>query len=325
MTTTVPTTSDHPLPRTTPLLCALGDSASAGVGDRMSHASRVGVHDLPGCGWPVHLATALGIDVLNLGRNGARARDVLATQLPKALAARPDLATVLIGGNDVMRGDFDIAEVGAALAGATTSLLDGGAQVVLVIPPQIGPDLPAPAAVRRVLGRRMEQVREAAREVAEVHAHPNLVLVDADPLHSAGRDVMHIDRIHPSPRGHRLMAGLVAEQLGARGWSTRGEIDPVPAPPGLAMQAAWLLVRGVPWLTRRSRDLLPELARMVVTEERARRRDQAAAATTAAAWRRDESIRTDRPITPTAITASATSSTSSGTNARIDTTAAPTP
>ncbi|WP_420110851.1 SGNH/GDSL hydrolase family protein [Pseudactinotalea sp.] len=271
MTTTIPTTSDHSLPRTTPLLCALGDSASAGVGDRMSGSTRSGMHDLPGCGWPVHLATALGVDVLNLGRNGARARDVVATQLPDALTARPDLATVLIGGNDVLRGDFDIAEVGAALSGATTSLLDGGAQVVLVVPPQIAPDLPAPAAVRRVLGRRMEEVRAAAREVAAVHAHPDLVLVDADPLRAAGRHVMHIDRIHPSPRGHRLMARLVADRLLARGWPTRGEINAVPAPPGLAMQAAWLLVRGVPWLTRRSRDLLPELVRMVITEERARR------------------------------------------------------
>ena len=277
MTATIPTpTDDRPPPRIAPLLVALGDSASAGVGDRMSGAARMAVRDLPGCGWPAHLAGALGAELRNLGRNGARARDVRAAQLPAALAARPDLATVLIGGNDVLRGDFDIDEVGTSLVEVTAGLLDGGAQVVLVTPPQIGPGLPAPAAVRRVLERRMAQVRRVVQEVAAAQQRPSLVLVDADPLRALGRDVMHIDRIHPSPRGHRLLAALVAGKLGERGWAADGAIDDVPPPPGPALQAAWLLVRGVPWLARRSRDLLPELVRVVVAEEHARRRGQAA-------------------------------------------------
>lgn len=276
MTTTIPTTNEVRVPpRSAPLLCALGDSASAGVGDRMSASARAGLRDLPGCGWPVHLGSALGLDVHNLGRNGARARDVLAIQLPAALALRPDLATVLIGGNDVLRGDFDVVEVGAALAEATTSLLDGGAQVVLVVPPQIGHDLPAPAAVRRVLARRMDLVREVALDVAAVHGRSGLVVVDAEPLRAHGRDVMHIDRIHPSPRGHRLLAELVARELRLHGWSETGAVDEVPPAPGLALQLAWLLVRGGPWLARRSRDLLPELVRLVVADERQRRQERA--------------------------------------------------
>ncbi|WP_162458350.1 SGNH/GDSL hydrolase family protein [Pseudactinotalea terrae] len=273
MTTTIPTTiRSRTSPRPTPLLCALGDSASAGVGDRMSTASRAGVRDLPGCGWPVHLASALGTNMRNLGTNGARARDVLADQLPLAVAARPELATVLIGGNDVLRGDFDILEVSAALASVTSCLLDGGTQVVLVVPPQIGPDLPAPSSVRRVLGSRMAHVRQATREVAAAHARDGLLLVDADPLRAVARDVMHVDRIHPSPRGHRLLAELVADELGGRGWPRVGVVDEVPPAPGVPARVAWMLVRGAPWFVRRSRDLLPELVRVVVSEERQRRR-----------------------------------------------------
>lgn len=271
------TTIATPLPTTGPtrpttLLCALGDSASAGVGDRLVGSDRSSVRDVPGSGWPAHLATLLGADLLNVGRNGARARDLLAEQLPTALAARPDLATVLVGGNDVLRGDYDRDEVRRVLLETVWQLLSTGAEVVLVAPPQLGPDLPAPAVVRRVLTQRMLQVRAVVAEVGAALRHERLLVVDADPVRGHGRGVFHIDRIHPSPLGHRLLASHVGTALRDRGWAVTGTVVDAPPPPGVALQAAWLVVRGTPWLARRSRDLLPELMRVVIAEEAARRR-----------------------------------------------------
>jgi lysophospholipase L1-like esterase len=81
-----------------PLWVALGDSMSQGIG-----ASRFD------CGWVSQLQVLLDhagspYRVLNLSVYGARVDDVLTRQLPamRELAAEPDLATVLIGSNDMV-------------------------------------------------------------------------------------------------------------------------------------------------------------------------------------------------------------------------------
>lgn len=243
-----------------PALVALGDSVSAGVGDAPADG-----------GWVRHLATLVGARPVNLARSGARARNVLREQLPTALALAPPLVTVMIGGNDVLRGDFDVDEVRESLRATLSALTAAGSRVVLVVPPPVGRDLPAPDLVRRVLTRRTAAVRSAAFGVAATvsrdPAVPVVVIDAADVRAAAGPQVFHIDRIHPSPLGHRELARQVATALAVHGWPTTGVLSPVPASPCLALKMAWLAFRGVPWLVRRSRDLLPELARMVVREE----------------------------------------------------------
>lgn len=248
------------VPIAAPLLVALGDSVTFGVGDNPT-----------GGGWSAHLADLIGAQASVIGRNGARARDVLAEQLPRALNSGAMLATVFVGGNDVLRGDFDIDEVEAALREVVQRLAATGVTVVLVCPPPVGADLPAPAVVRRVLGRRMDQVRAVILAIAAepVTSGRQPILVDAEVVRERGGvGVFHIDRIHPSPHGHRLLARVVAEALAPLGWRETGVIRPAPAPPCLALKVAWLVVHGVPWVWRRSRDLLPELIRMVIAEER---------------------------------------------------------
>jgi acyl-CoA thioesterase-1 len=76
------------------LYVALGDSTAVGVG-----ASSGG-------GYPERLVAKLrpsfpGLKLLNLGESGATTSDLLATQLPRALRARPRLVTIGIGINDV--------------------------------------------------------------------------------------------------------------------------------------------------------------------------------------------------------------------------------
>lgn len=83
-----------------PLWVALGDSATQGVGATSPERGYVGqvldaLSDRDGVGWRV----------LNLSVSGARARDVLAGQLPRleALDVRPELVSCLVGGNDLVR------------------------------------------------------------------------------------------------------------------------------------------------------------------------------------------------------------------------------
>jgi len=76
---------------------ALGDSITVGMGD-----------PAPGRGWAALLASTLPQPELhNLATLGALAADVERAQLPAATALRPDVASVVVGINDTLRGDFD--------------------------------------------------------------------------------------------------------------------------------------------------------------------------------------------------------------------------
>ena len=82
-----------------PLWVALGDSTAQGIGASAFDQGYVGqlrriLDERSGQSWRV----------LNLSKSGARAADVLATQLPRleALGSLPDLVTCAIGTNDVV-------------------------------------------------------------------------------------------------------------------------------------------------------------------------------------------------------------------------------
>lgn len=247
-----------------PLVVALGDSVTAGVGDSAGPVS----------GWSAHLAHRIEAEHCNLGRNGARAADVRHQQLPFALTSGARLATLFVGGNDVLRGDFDPADVRTDVAATVKMLQRAEIQTLLVLPPAVGPELPAPGPVRRVLARRTEQLRQAllaAVLLAGVGTPGTLLILDAQHVRrEGGAPVFHIDRIHPSPTGHRLLAAHAARLLTAgecSGWSDSGRVCPIPPMPSLPLRVGWLVARGLPWLARRSRDLLPELASIVWREE----------------------------------------------------------
>jgi hypothetical protein len=86
-------------------------------------------------------------------------------------------------------------------------------------------------------------------------------LVDLDRLAGAyEKAAWAVDRLHPSELGHRMLAAAMAQRLVAAGFAVP---SPVPLTCGggrevtAAHRAAWLVVKGVPWLVRRGRDLGP--------------------------------------------------------------------
>lgn len=110
---------------------ALGDSLSCGEG--------VGIHVQPGQTWVALLADALpGGSLHQLSVAGARVRDVLNHQLPGAMGQRPDLATVLVGLNDIIRTGFHPDRFRADLAEIVMGLRAADACVLLAIPATAG-------------------------------------------------------------------------------------------------------------------------------------------------------------------------------------------
>jgi len=238
---------------------ALGDSITLGVGD-----------PAPGGGWrgwAAFLADSLpGGRLVNLAANGARAADVERTQLPRALELRPDVASVVVGVNDTLRAGFDAARIQAALAHVAGSLTAAGAVVLTMRLPDPGMMLGLPPGLARPLARRLQVINDAMDQVAEqfgtVHFDAAADLATYD------RQMWSADRLHPSERGHRYIAGRFHDQLAAGGHrlGPRPGTEPTSPPPTRLDTAAWMATKGTGWVLRRCTDLVPYLVVMALRE-----------------------------------------------------------
>ena len=244
-----------------PRIVALGDSVTTGVGDAVSPGLQTG--------WVSHLARLVDAhDVCNVARMGARARDVLAEQVPQVHQDEADFVTLLVGGNDVLRKDFDPQRVGQTVHDICAEFSHRAIVIVVLLhdPNRVLPAFAGDAG--RVLARRAAAVNDHVRRL--VANQESVVVVDVSTEPGAhDLDNWHIDRMHPSPIGHRWLARVVAAALSQRGLViVTGDEDPVPPTPRRWVQLVWFIAAGVPWAVKRSVDLLPELVSVVVADRR---------------------------------------------------------
>jgi lysophospholipase L1-like esterase len=231
---------------------ALGDSITAGIGD-----------PAPGRGWAALLASTLPQPELhNLATLGALAADVERAQLPAATALRPDVASVVVGINDTLRGDFDPERTGLSVDRTVAALRAAGAEVLTMRLPDPRQMFGLPGA----LARRMRAVNAAVDEVARRYGTVHL---DAarDPATYEGR-YWSVDRLHPNERGHRLVACRFHALLAAADFPVGPGPDPEPSspPPTRLAEVGWMTTKGTAWLVRRSRDLVPALMGLALRE-----------------------------------------------------------
>jgi lysophospholipase L1-like esterase len=236
-------------------LAVLGDSTAAGIGDPIGSGRFRGFGPL--------LALALGepdrVRLVNTGRSGARVACVRRDQVPVAVAARPQLAVLLVGLNDTLRADFDPGVLHDDLSAVVAALAAGGATVVCVRFHHHGRVFPLPRPVARALDDRIDELNRVIDLVVREQA---VHCLDLDALPACYRpSTWSIDRLHPSARGHRELAQGFADLLRAAGHPVSRDClddgdDPVPT---RAEEVHWLVSQGVPWLCRRSRDFLPLL------------------------------------------------------------------
>lgn len=232
-----------------PRVVALGDSITAGVGDQSVSQY--------GDGWAALVAHALGAkEYLCLARNGVRARDLAQTQVPDALMASPDLVIISVGGNDILRGDFDAREVESALADAVARLRRPGRSIVVLSIVAVALFDLCPARVRHVMTARVEQVNASIKAAT---LGTDVVVIDGARVAGAvGESMWHIDRIHPSPRGHRALAAEVLRLLPEQ-FKQTALLPSAQSAPNAATRLWWLASNGLPWLVKRSRDLIPQV------------------------------------------------------------------
>ena len=227
----------------------LGDSAASGVGD----SDKNGVTK----GWGYYLAKHFQdpLVYVNLSRPGAQSAEVLEDQLPRALMFKPDIAAVIVGGNDALRNGFDPNKLHQNLRATISELKRSGAEVLLLQlhdPTQI---VPLPKLLAQVLTRRINAVNRVIHSIGREFNAQILLTRSIQDIYE--RRVWHIDRMHPSKYGHQIMATHFREILLRRNW----KIDPIAIEETSATSKkasiAWMLRNGTPWFFKRSFDLFP--------------------------------------------------------------------
>jgi lysophospholipase L1-like esterase len=174
-----------------PLWVVLGDSAAQGVGASAHDRGYVGLvrarlEEADGRPWRV----------VNLSRSGARTREVVDEQWPRAraLGVEPDLLTAVVGGNDALGTALpqwrrDVEDLCAALpAGSVVATTARGVRE---------------RKVRLVNAHLRERAAAHGLRVADLWAHTG-------PPYRG----LYADGFHPNDRGYRQWADAVAEALG---------------------------------------------------------------------------------------------------------------
>jgi lysophospholipase L1-like esterase len=194
-------------------LVMLGDSVAAGYGVAKPRQT-------PGALLATGISRRLGrpVRLHRLAVVGAESRH-LAPQVEAALELAPDLAVIVVGGNDVTH-QTDQVEAVRQLVAAVRALRAAGAEVVVGTCPDLGTIRPIQPPLRW-LARRWSRQLAAAQTVAVVEAGGRTVSLGdllgprfaAEPLRMFGTD-----RFHPSADGYAAAAAaLLPTALAALG------------------------------------------------------------------------------------------------------------
>ncbi len=189
---------DAPLLR----IAVLGDSS----------VTAPGVVPLDDC-WIRRLALGLAdharVEVCSVAVGGAKARDVLATQVVAAIATRPDIAIVSVGANDALRGT-PLARFETEVDQILTRLQEAGVAVGVSGIGDLGtiPRLPdVPRRVARIRARMMDRALRRS-----VRRHPGVLKSDTwgpgwEPFVKGDPAVIFApDMFHASGVGHGIYA-----------------------------------------------------------------------------------------------------------------------
>ncbi|MEO8093444.1 MAG: SGNH/GDSL hydrolase family protein [Pseudolysinimonas sp.] len=228
---------------------AIGDSFTEGIGDPESGSP--GGHR----GWADRVAEVLSSQTedfayANLAIRGRLLQQILDEQVESALELRPDLITVSMGGNDVIRPNTDPDEIASRFDIGIQRLTADGATVVMFNGPDIG--------MTPVLGRVRGKVaiyNENLRTIAQKY---DAVVADMWSLRELTDSRMWApDRLHFSPVGHQTVARMVLQALNVENELEAFAAEPLP-------RQTWRQARGEdigwareyfgPWILRRLRN-----------------------------------------------------------------------
>jgi len=230
---------------------ALGDSSTEGLDDPDGAGGFRGWADR----LAEHVArTSPELLYANLAVRGRSAGEIRASQLADAVVMRPDLATVVAGMNDLLRGDWSADRVAGEVATMVRALRAVGATVITFTIPDLTPRVRLAGALS--LAERTAGLNHALRREA---AEAGALLLDLAAFElSYDPRMWAVDRLHGNPAGHERIADELAVLLGLPG-AASGLTQPLPpAPPRRRREVVvddlrWVARFVAPWAWRRLR------------------------------------------------------------------------
>jgi len=234
---------------------ALGDSLTEGLCDPAPPGA---AH--PWRGWADRVAEGLAaraqaqdrpFEYANLAVRGRLLGQIVGEQVPAALELRPDLVSIIGGGNDVLRPGVKVDDITDLLEQAVVRLRASGATVLI----STSYDPRQATLVRRTRGL----AGVFAANVWSIGRRHGCLVLDLWGMRSLqDRRMWAPDRIHLTDEGHRRVAAQALELLELDGdaadWATPLE----PLPPRTRLEAGredavWVREHLVPWVGRRIR------------------------------------------------------------------------
>ena len=236
----------------------LGDSAAAGVGDQVDE----GIFK----GWGHYLFSALPkmVEYHNLSRPGARVAEVATVQLEIALELKPSLAIFIVGGNDVLRNNFNPTEMYENLVFTIKRLHEIGCDVYAMNLHDPSKIIPLPRVLKKVLQRRVFAVNKIYELLQERHDLKLLNITDIPEVYD--KQIWHVDRMHPNKIGHQKLATYFAELLRKERYRTHPIYVDSPTRSSKIENWRWMIQKGTPWFAKRSIDLFPVIIFLSICE-----------------------------------------------------------
>jgi lysophospholipase L1-like esterase len=206
-------------------LVMLGDSTSVGYGTRSAD-------ELPGVILARGVAAAMGrpVRMRSHGLTGARSSD-LPRQLELCLADEPDIAVILIGGND-MRDMVPPWRSAALLGDAVATLTSRGIPVVAGSCPDFGVITAIPQPLRSLLsGWSLRLAALQERAVVDAGGAAVALARLVSPQFVGNPEMFARDHFHPSGAGYGramavLLPALITELDGRRGSPSVADVLP---------------------------------------------------------------------------------------------------
>ena len=207
-------------------------------------------------GWADRLATELSrrrvaaglpeLQYANLAIRGRLLEDIIEEQLPAALAQKPDLISLMGGGNDILRPRADVDAMSDKLENAVAQIRAAGIDVLIGTGYKGGESM---AFTRAKTGQFNANIWSMARR------HGAYVLDLWGTRSLFNWNVMAPDRIHLNTPGHRILADAALVALGLPPIDPDYEDCEPPLPTPLAERikgdAHWAREFVVPWVERR--------------------------------------------------------------------------
>ncbi|WP_345142187.1 SGNH/GDSL hydrolase family protein [Dactylosporangium darangshiense] len=242
---------------------AAGDAEPAALGDAERRAgaaertARVGAERLAGVGAERSARVEAergagaqgGLEYANLAIRGRTTARIRAEQLAPALDLAPDLATVVAGMNDILRGSFDLTAVARDIFEMQHALVAQGATVLTFTLPDPAPVMPIARPLRgRVLALN-EAIRKTTADSGAILLDLGAYAVASDPR------LWSDDRLHANSAGHERIGAALAYTLGLPGFddSWTAELPPTPLRrrhETIAAELAWIRRHLLPWAGR---------------------------------------------------------------------------